>query len=63
MFLGEKTKPFFLQGYDYGTALFLLTHSLDLTLSSFADGLKNQRWVPDPAYAGLTCSPAWFHQR
>lgn len=63
MFVGEKPKPFFLQGYFYGTALIPLIHSLDLALSGCTDGLKKQLWVPDPAYAGLTCNPVWFHQR
>lgn len=62
-FVGEKTKSILLQGSGYGTALILLTHRWGLALSSSTDGLKNQRWVPDPACAGLTCNPTRFHQR
>lgn len=58
MFVEEKTKPFFLQGYSYGTALILLIHSLDLALSGCTDGLKKQQWVPDPAYPWLNLQPS-----
>lgn len=63
MSVGEKTKLVFLRGYGYGTALIPLTRSLGLALSSFTDGRKARRWVPDPTYAGLTCSPAQPRQR